>query len=503
MISFIVAAFLLINGYILYGSFLEKVFDVSAGNKVPSETKYDGVDFVPLDWKKAFLIQLLNIAGLGPVFGAILGALWGPIAYIWIIFGAVFIGATHDFAAGQLSLRENGASINEIIGKYLGNNTKKLMTVWTLFLLMIVGAVFVMGPARIMADMATDSSKAFSNAESFQEKAESAPISAAASNTVKPIYATLYFWAFVIFAYYILATLFPIDAIIGKIYPFFGLALIMMALFLTQKILTGVWVIPELTLDTFRNINPSSVPIWPVMMITITCGAVSGFHATQSPMIARVLTSEKYSRRVFFGAMITESFIALVWAAAAMGICGGSVIELNNLMGEKGEAVIVVKKVADSLGGFGWLMCLLGVVALPVTSGDTAYRAARLIIADFFKLDQKPIANRLVICIPMFLLGAYMCTMDFRVVWRHMSWLNQGLAVFTLWATAVFLKSTGRNHWLASIPAFFMTFLIATFVLFDSKSGLGMSYVSSNILGIVIAGISAFLISQKNISEKS
>lgn len=521
MITFAVSCLLLIVAYVVYGAVLERLLGVDEGRPVPSQTMYDGVDYVPLPWTRAFLIQLLNIAGLGPVFGAVLGALFGPIAFLWIVFGGIFIGATHDFTAAFVSMRENGASLTELIGRYLGKPARLVMTALTLVLLMLVGVAFVLGPARIMADLcgsgevksatvltpestsdAPSSSKAATTSVS-PTPATSAisaapPMTAVATQTAptaspatKPIYATAQFWAVIIFIYYILATLLPIDQLIGRIYPIFGAALLIMAGMVTWLIIKGTLVVPELTL---ANLHPAGTPAWPVMMVTIACGAISGFHATQSPLMVRTLTSERYMRRVFFGAMLAESFIALVWAGAAMGLTHGSTVALAGILGPKGDAVIVVKTVADLFGAIGVPLILLGVVALPVTTGDTAYRSARLIIADGLGLEQKTIANRLLISVPMFLIGFALCKVDFKVIWQYFAWFNQALSVFTLWAVTVWFWHQGKPAWVTLFPALFMSVAVVTFIAFDPKTGLGLPIQTATALGclaaVVFAGLS-------------
>jgi carbon starvation protein CstA len=541
MITFLVSCALLGLAYVVYGSFLERYLGVDSQRPVPCDTHFDGVDYVPLPWHRALLIQLLNIAGLGPVFGAVMGALFGPVAFVWIVFGGIFIGAVHDFTAAFVSMREGGASLTTIIGTYLGQPVRLFMTGLTLVLLVLVGVAFVLGPARILADLCgsgTVQTAAMLTPETVESSAtgslarqtatvaggqvaapntlsqglpqatssptEAASPLAAVTNTqattgtvtataatpspAAPFYATTTFWAGIIFMYYILATLLPIDQLIGRIYPVFGGALLIKAFLVTGLIVTGRLIVPELT---FANLHPEGAPIWPVMMITIACGAVSGFHATQSPMMARVLTSERYARPVFFGAMLIESFIALVWAAAAMGFAKGNTGELARLLGPKGDAVVIVKSIGELLGVVGVPLVLLGVVALPITTGDTAFRSARLIIADALGFEQKSLHRRFLICIPLFLAGLWLCQMDFKVIWKYFAWLNQCLSVFTLWAVTVWLKRQGKSPLLTGIPAVFMSMAVLSYILSDAKTGFGLSMPISLVLSGSCAAVFA------------
>ncbi|MBQ1748297.1 MAG: carbon starvation protein A [Bacteroidales bacterium] len=455
MTTFLICLAALIIAYFTYGKFLEKVCGIKKDSEVPSKTSFDGVDYIPMPRWKTFLIQLLNIAGLGPIFGAILGATFGPVAFLWITLGGIFMGAMHDFIAGVMSLNHNGASLPEIIGKYLGLTTKQVMRLFAVVMMIMVGVVFMVGPAGILADM---------------------------TGWDKSI------WLYIVFAYYILATMLPIDKIIGTIYPVFGFALIFMALGILYVLFSGSLTIPDLTtLDNFKT-DAAKFPIIPTMFITIACGAISGFHATQSPMMARCLKDRKESRFVFYGAMISESIIALIWAAAAMAFFGGyngsenSLAGLNAALADHGnDASWVVNNITNStLGKFGAILALLGVVAAPITSGDTAFRSSRLIIADFMGLEQKSILKRLYICIPMFALGYAITFMKYDILWRYFAWANQTLAVFTLWAITVFLYLRS-NRFLGSkpyylislIPAMFMTFICTDF-LFTSGQMMGL-----------------------------
>ncbi len=506
MITFGVSTALLIAAYFIYGAILEKILGVDPARPVPAVTKSDGVDFVPISWPRVFLIQLLNIAGLGPVFGAVAGALWGPVVFLWIVFGGIFIGSVHDFVAAFISIREGGASLTEIIGKYLGPVVRKIMILWVVVLLMLVGVAFTTGPASIMADVCktgkVESTAAMTPDLDVPVGTETATVSSPATISASvpasaqppvPIYQTTFFWAVIIFAYYVLATLIPIDKLIGRIYPLFGAALLTMVGMITWRIVNGSLHIPELTL---QNLHPAGVGVWPFMMITVACGAISGFHATQSPMMARAIESEGYSRRIFFGAMLCESFIALVWAGAAIGICEGSTAILNQVLGPKGEAVMLVKKVSQLFGLMGSVIILLGVVALPVTTGDTAYRSARLTLAEFFGVDQGPIKNRLMISLPMFAVGIFLTTVDFKVIWLYFAWLNQSLSVFTLWAATVYLYRNGRNWFVTAVPALFMSTVCATYILIDEKRGFALNGTLGLVLAILFSISCAFLVTR-------
>ncbi|MBP8959406.1 MAG: carbon starvation protein A [Bacteroidales bacterium] len=438
MITFICGITILLLGYFCYSKFIEKIFGADSSRTTPAYKMNDSVDYIPMPWWKALLIQFLNIAGLGPIFGAITGAMWGPVAYLWIIFGSVFAGAVHDYLSGMLSIYHNGLSITEIVGIYLGNSVKQFMRVFTVILMVLVGAVFIMGPAEILAGMT-------------------------------PEFFSMTFWVCVVFAYYVLATLLPIDKIIGKIYPFFGFVLVFMAVGLITALFVNGYHIPELTPANLRNfhVNPEKFPIFPMMFITIACGAISGFHSTQSPLMARCITNEKLGRRVFYGAMIIEAVVAMIWATIGMSFWGG-VNVLNDVMtANKGNAAVLVNQVSHSLlGKFGGIIALLGVVAAPITSGDTAFRSARLIVADFLKIRQSPIKNRLLISLPLFAVGFLITRFDFGVIWRYFAWSNQTLAMIVLWAETIYLVRENKLYWITLIPAVFMTAVSVTYILF-------------------------------------
>ncbi len=480
MITFAVCFALLTVSYFTYGRYLENMFGADPSRAVPSEAAFDGVDYVPLPKWKTFLIQLLNIAGLGPIFGAILGAVYGPVSFLWITLGGIFFGAMHDYLAGMISLRNDGLSLPEIVGKYLGTGVKQFMRIFTVFLMVLVGAVFMLGPADILG-----------NLTKFTELNLGA-------------FTIPNFWVWVILVYYILATLLPVDKIIGRVYPVFGAALIIMAVGIFFVLVTGGYSVPELT--TFKNMNADAdkFPIIPTLFITIACGAISGFHATQSPLMARCLTNEKQGRPVFFGAMISESLIALVWAAIAMAFFGG-VEALNSQLADNGNnAAAVVDLIANTtLGRVGAVLALLGVVAAPVSSGDTAFRSARLIIADFLRLEQRTLRKRLYICIPLFVVGFGITLVRFDVVWRYFAWANQTLAAVTLWMIVVYLHRKGKRCVVAMVPAVVMTFITADY-LFTSGQMLGMDRTAGAVLGgVVTAVILGFCIARMRKNEKS
>ncbi len=460
MITFLLSIVALILGYFFYGAFVEKVFGIDTSRPTPATTQADGVDYVPLKWPKIFLIQFLNIAGLGPIFGAIAGAVWGPVAFVWIVFGAIFAGAVHDFISGMMSLRMNGISIHAIVGKYMGNGVKQFMSLFTVAMMILVGAVFIMGPAKILSGLTTG---------------------------VMSVTA----WATIIFIYYVLATMLPIDKLIGRIYPFFGFAMLFMAAGIGGMMVIKGLPIPELIPENFINMNsdPGKFPVFPMLFVTIACGAISGFHSTQSPLMARCITSEKYGRRVFYGAMITEGLVALIWAAVAMSFFGG-VKELNDVLAvQKGNAAWIVNEISNSLlGRFGAVLAILGVVAAPITSGDTAFRSARLIVADFFKFDQKSIKNRLILVAPLFTIGFLLTQIDFAIIWRYMAWSNQTLATIVLWTITIYLATERKLFWITLIPAVFMSAVVSAYILV-APEGFGINTFVGQISGVCIAGI--------------
>lgn len=455
MVSFVLSVAALILGYVFYGKHVEKVFGVEPERKTPALTMADGVDYVPMKWGKIFLIQFLNIAGLGPIFGAVAGAMWGPVAFLWIVFGCLFAGAVHDYFSGMLSVRHQGKSISEIVGKYLGNGLKQFMRFFTIFLMLLVGAVFVVGPAAILNGIAD---------------------------------LGIPFWTAAVFVYYILATMLPIDKLIGRIYPFFGFALLFMAVGILGALFAGGYSIPEVIPYGFTNMHhhPDKFPIYPLVFITIACGAISGFHSTQSPLMARCITNEKLGRRVFYGAMVTEGIVALIWAAAGMAFYRG-VGPLNEVMQANGNnAAVVVREISYSmLGKIGGVLALLGVVAAPITSGDTAFRSARLIIADFLKIPQAAIIKRLYITIPLFITGFLITRVDFSIIWRYMAWSNQTLATIVLWAITVYMMNERKPYIITFVPSVFMTAVVTTYILV-APEGFSLPSVISYYIGAAI-----------------
>lgn len=440
MITFLVCLVLLVVAYFAHGSYLERVCKIDPKRAVPSQSLYDGVDYVPMSRWRTFLIQLLNIAGIGPIFGAIMGACFGPVAFLWITLGGIFMGAMHDFLSGVMLVRNEGLSISEIVGRYMGRATLQFMRIFSIILLILVGVVFLRSPASILGEMIPSVS--------------------------------YWWWIGIIIVYYFVATLLPIDKIIGKFYPLFGAALIFMAIGLAGVILFGDYSVPELSLSTLRNYQPNAeaLPIVPTLFITIACGAISGFHATQSPLMARCIKSEGDCRSVFYGAMITESIIALIWAAIAMAFFHGP-DKLAVALAEHGNsAAWVVNTISTStLGIVGGILAVLGVVAAPITSGDTAFRSARLIVADSLHIEQRSIPKRLMICIPIFAIGLVLNFIDFDVVWRYFSWTNQALATVVLWTIVVYHRREGYNMWVALLPAIFMTYICSSFVFISDQ----------------------------------
>ena len=488
MVSFVISLVALVLGYMLYGKFVAKVFGPD-DRPTPAVTKADGVDFMVLPSWKIFMIQFLNIAGTGPIFGAIMGAWYGPVAYLWVIFGCIFAGAMHDYMSGMLSIRNGGAGLPELVGKYLGGATKKVMLVFSVLLLMMVGAVFVYSPAVILKD----------------------------------IWGSQMMWILVIFLYYIIATLLPIDKIIGKVYPLFAFSLLFMAgalmigLFLKWPTLPELWSNLD---DCNLNENPAWLgaegymavnPLFPCLFITIACGAISGFHATQSPLMARCMKNEKMGRPIFYGAMITEGIVALIWATVSMYFFyyGGwrecvspEVAQEFIAQADGGKSLLqnftapqVVKLVCSSwLGVAGGILALLGVVAAPITSGDTALRSARLIIAEFIGLEQRSIRKRLYVCIPLFAatVGILVWQMEnpdgFNIIWQYFGWANQTLSVFTLWTITVYLVQQKKPFIITLVPALFMTVVCSTFLLVSPQAlGLGgtLGYSGSIIILVV------------------
>ena len=444
MISFLLCLALLILGYVFYGKVVENTFGPD-DRETPAVRINDGVDYIVLPQWKLFMIQLLNIAGLGPIFGALSGALWGPIVFLWITFGTIFAGGVHDYFSGMLSERNDGVSISEISGIYLGGTMKNVMRVFSVVLLVMVGTVFAVGPAGLLQLLCSKSGAA-------------------------GILGSKMFWLILILIYYFIATFLSIDKLIGKIYPVFGICLIVMAVGVALGIFTKGYEIPEIW-SHFYNMHPQGTPIWSFMFITVACGAISGFHATQSPLMARCLKSEKQGHFVFYGAMVTEGVIALIWAAAGCALYTGD--ELLALGG--GGSTAVYDVCSKTMGGIGIALAMLGVIACPITSGDTAFRSARLVLADWFHLDQKNWKNRLMLCIPVLGIGAILGIgnalgkIDYTIIWRYFSWTNQTLAMIVLWAASMFLFYEKKNYWITAVPATFMTAVSITYFMLGNE----------------------------------
>lgn len=476
MVTFIISILLLIAGYLIYGKFIDRFFGSDPGRKTPAETKADGIDYKVLPTWKIFIIQFLNIAGLGPIFGAILGASYGPVAFLWIVLGCIFMGAVHDFFSGMLSIRNGGVNMPDLTGRYLGKGMKRAMTVLVCFLLLAIGVSFVTGPSDLLASL---------------------------SGLDKRI------WLYLIFAYYILATLLPIDKIIGSIYPFMGAALLFMAIGVGGAMIAGAAggeiSMMELTPGTFRNFHsdPDSNILVPMLFIVISCGAISGFHSTQSPMMARCLGNEKYGRPVFYGAMIAEGIVAMIWAAAAIAYFGGAEglnraasegVMINGVLTKVTPAIAVDLICNSWLGKVGAVIAVIGVVICPITSGDTAFRSLRLTIADLAGKDQKPIAARLMISVPVFVVAYFCCMMDFPTIWNYVGIANQLLATIVLWTASAYLISARKPHWITSIPATFLTFVcVSYFILAPYRNGgLHLSPAAGYAAGSIVA-ISLFI----------
>ena len=468
MITFLISITVLIAGYFTYGKFMDRFFGADPKRITPAVELADGVDYQVIKPWKIFIIQFLNIAGLGPIFGAIMGAAYGPIAYLWIVLGCIFMGAAHDYVAGMLSLRHKGASHNEVIGMYLGKGFSKFLTFVIILLLFAVGTSFISGPAGLLQQLSGWDIK---------------------------------IWLTIIFVYYIIATLLPIDKIIGTIYPYMGAVLLFMAVAIGGSLLvkgfSGELQMVELTAETFRNYksNASEYMLIPMLFIVISCGAISGFHATQSPLMARCMSNEKYGRPIFYGAMIAEGIVACIWATAAMAYFGGP--EQLNVAADGGNTpAIIVDAICESwLGKAGAVIAILGIVVCPVTSGDTAFRSLRLMLADAIHFSQKPVRNRIIICIPIFLIAFLSCTIDFSIIWTYVGITNQLLAATTLWACAAYFASVGKNHLVMSIPAAFITYVSVCFLLIapNVQGGLNLEpvigYIGGGVAALVCAGL--------------
>ena len=465
MVTFTIALLVLVVGYLVYGKYINTLFGPDPARKTPALTMTDGVDYIPLPTWKVFMIQFLNIAGLGPIYGAIMGAQFGTASYLWIVFGTIFAGAVHDFLSGTLSLRNGGESLPQLIGRYLGGKTQKAACVFTVILMILVGANFVYGPAELLSEMT-------------------------------PASMNVYFWVAVIFIYYVLATMLPVDKIIGRFYPLFAFALLFMAVGILVMLYVRQPDLPEMWNGFGTKYERN--PIFPMMFISIACGAISGFHATQSPLMARCVTNEKHCRPVFYGAMVTEGIVALIWAAAATYFFHENGI-VDEATGVAYSGAMVAKDISNQwLGTFGGILAILGIVAAPITSGDTALRSARLIVADFIRQSQKTIRKRLMISLPIFvvtiglLLFSFSNAEGFKIIWRYFAWCNQTLATITLWTLTVWLVGAKKNYWVTLIPALFMTCVCTTYILI-APEGFSLPHTVSYAVGIAALVAAAIL----------
>lgn len=456
MVTFLVAIALLIVGYLTYGKYVEKVFGANTNRKTPAFSMEDDVDYVPMNTKKNSLIQLLNIAGVGPIFGPIMGALYGPVAFLWIVIGAIFAGAVHDYLTGMISIRNRGAHLPELAGKFLGKSMKHVVNAFSVLLLLLVGTVFVTAPATLLHNLTSS------------WLALGAIVAA-------------------IFVYYIVATILPVDKIIGKVYPILGALLLISAAGVGIGLVVTGAPVPELN---FTNMHPDNLPIFPLLFLTISCGALSGFHATQTPIISRTTQNESQGRKIFYGMMIAEAIIAMIWAAAAMSLFSGN--ELNEILATGGPAAVVSEVSISMLGAIGGTLAILGVIVLPITSGDTSFRGLRMIVADYFKIGQKKVLNRIWIIVPFFIVSFALTKIDFTLLWRYFSWANQSTAMIALWVGAMYLILAKKNYWIAFIPAVFITMATMSYILYaDIGFGLSLnaSYIGAAILTAIIIGL--------------
>lgn len=467
MVTFFASLLLLFAGYAVYSKVVEKAFGANDARETPAYTVNDGMDYVPMSWWKGWLIQLLNIAGLGPVFGAVAGALYGPVAFIWIVFGSIFAGGVHDYFAGMLSLKHGGAQFPTIVGKYLGRFAEKSVTLISIVLMILVAAAFTAGPAQLIAQIT--------------------PLSFMAA-------------LLLVFGYFILATILPINKIIGRIYPLFGAILIFMAVAIAVALVVGEQPIPNLTLE---NLHPGDLPIWPLLMVTISCGAISGFHSTQSPIVSRTMKKESEGRKIFYGAMIAEGVIALIWAAAGMTFFGGT-DGLQTALEAGGPAGVVNEISISLLGTVGGILAILSVIILPITTGDTALRSSRMIVAEsiskWVNPDRKMVilSITLALSVPVFFLS----TIDYEFLWRYVGWTNQLSATIMLWTAVVFLMRAGKSHYIAGVPALFMTGVVCTYI-FYAPEGFNMEYTVSLIIGTILTAVVSALYVWRIIRHKN
>ncbi|MGD6894033.1 carbon starvation CstA family protein [Bacillus sp. UMB0728] len=461
MATFFGALVLLVLGYVFYSKFVERVFIINDSTPTPAYTKRDNLDYVPMSWWKGNLIQLLNIAGLGPIYGAVAGALYGPAAFIWIVVGTIFAGGVHDYFSGMMSLRHQGEQYPSLVGRYLGQTVKTIISVVSLVLMVLVAAAFTAGPAQLIAQLT--------------------PLSFTVS-------------LLIIFAYFLLATILPINRVIGKIYPLLGGILLFMALAIGISLLFSGKSIPNLTLE---NLHPGELPIWPLLMVTISCGAISGFHCTQSPIVACTMKKESDGRKIFYGAMVTEGVIALIWAAAGMTFFNGTA-GLGEALAAGGPSGVVNEISTSLLGTLGGILAILGVIILPITTGDTALRSSRMILteifAKFFNMESK--IKILLVTVLVAVPALFLATIDYTFLWRYVGWTNQVVATVMLWTGTVYLLKNSRFHWICGVPALFMTGVVCTYI-FYAPEGLGMDYRLSMIIGFSLAAaVLAWYISQ-------
>ncbi|WP_087972103.1 carbon starvation CstA family protein [Oceanobacillus rekensis] len=465
MITFFVSIILLVIGYFTYGKFIEKIFEPTDKRQTPALSVADGVDFVPMPKQKNAMIQLLNIAGTGPIFGPIMGALFGPVAFLWIVLGSIFAGGVHDYLTGMISIRNKGAHIPELAGKFLGNFSRHIVNAFSLLLLVLVGTVFVTTPASLI-DILLDGKVAFGIILGS------------------------------IFAYYFLSTILPIDKIIGRVYPIFGAILLFGTVAIGISLVFSDYKIPELALG---NLHPDNIPIFPILFFTITCGALSGFHATQSPIISRTTQKESQGRYIFYGMMIAEGIIAMIWAAAAMSLFDGQT--LSEVIAA-GTASAAVNEIAITLlGAVAGTVAVLGVIVLPITSGDTAFRAARSIVADYLNVGQKNAVNRLMIALPLFVVSFGLTFIDFNILWRYFSWANQATAVIALWIATMYLFIKGKNYFVSLVPAIFMTYMVFVYIL-NAQIGFNLNLNISFVIGLVLTILMTFVFFRKAIRNK-
>ena len=463
-ISFFICLALLIGGYFVYGKIVENTF-APDDRETPAVRINDGVDYVVMPKWKLFLVQLLNIAGLGPIFRAMQGALWGPVVFLWITFGTIFAGGVHDYFSGMLSERNDGASISEVCGIYLGGVMKNVMRVFSVVLLVMVGTVFAVGPAGLIVTLLKNGG-------------------------VTGMLTSSEMWLWIILAYYFIATFISIDKIIGRIYPLFGICLIIMAV----GVIFGIFIHPEFTIPEiwshFYNMHPKGTPVWSFMFITVACGAISGFHSTQSPLMARCMKSEKQGHFVFYGAMVAEGVIALIWAAAGCAIyevSGGLSTGLSAVLAS-GQSAAIYDVCIKTMGSVGVALAMIGVIVCPITSGDTAFRSARLVLADWFKNDQNKFSKRLILCVPLLAVGAFVGHLDYSIVWRYFSWTNQTLAMIVLWTASMYLFREKKNYWITAVPATFMSAVSMSY-FFCAPECLHLSTTIAYPVGLVLAAL--------------